>query len=41
MIVSATGVGAPVGAALFGLSMAANAGAMVRNYNDGNCLAVN
>jgi RHS repeat-associated protein len=39
VIVSATGVGAPVGAALFGLSKAANAGSMVGNYQDGNCLA--
>ncbi|NTW40894.1 MAG: hypothetical protein HGA44_13610, partial [Cellulomonadaceae bacterium] len=37
--VSATGIGAPVGAILMGASMVANAGAMIRNYNDGNCLA--
>ncbi|MCC2309975.1 RHS repeat-associated core domain-containing protein [Cellulomonas chengniuliangii] len=38
-IVTATGVGAPVGAALIALSLGANAGAMAANYSEGNCVA--
>jgi RHS repeat-associated protein len=39
VVVTATGIGAPIGAALIGLSMAANAGSVIRNYQDGNCVA--